>query len=111
MAAKTKDMKPLALENTLRDLALLRASEVDLSALLPMANDIPAKVHSVDATVESSYDLVREARKVLKAQNGGERIEEVRNKLAEVQKGYCDICYLRHTTRVFFRNIKRFKFS
>jgi len=56
-------MKPLALENTLRDLALLRASEVDLSALLPMANDIPAKVHSVDATVESSYDLVREARR------------------------------------------------
>jgi hypothetical protein len=90
MAAKTIDMKPLALENTLRDLALLRASEVDLNALLPMANDIRAKdatVHSVDATVESSYELVREARKALKAQNGGERIEEVRNKLAEVQRG------------------------
>jgi hypothetical protein len=96
MAGKTKDVKLLPLENTLRDLALLRASEVDVSVLLPLATDAnyaPSDTVDIDATVESSYDLVREARKALKAQRRGgvvgqgERIEEVRNKLEQVLTG------------------------
>ena len=88
MAMKAKDVKPLPLGNTLRDLALLRASEVQVSGLLPTPTT-PVKANegtSFDAAVEESYEFVREARKTMKIQMAGqgERVEEVRNKLEEL---------------------------
>jgi hypothetical protein len=89
MAAKAKDMKPFPLENTLRDLALLRVSEIDMEELLPRAT-VNGKEGSV---VGESYELVREARKALKIQHGGgvgrqgEKVEEVRNEIEELLEG------------------------
>jgi hypothetical protein len=84
----TTKTKPFPLGNTLRDLALLRASEIDISGLLPTTMN--TNHATFDGAVEESYELVREARKALKIQNGcsvgrqGERVEEVRNKLEEL---------------------------
>jgi len=93
-------VKPFPLGNTLRDLALLRGSEVDVGALAPQATpttSINASHATNDsrfgAAVEESYDFVREARMALKIQNRGgvvsqgERVEEVRNKLEELLTG------------------------
>lgn len=96
MATKTKEMtrKPFPLGNTLRDLAHLRASEVDVSGLLPTATTgVNDKKGTYEAEVEETYEFVREARKVLKMQNKGgvgeqgTRVEEVRNELEELLAG------------------------
>lgn len=96
MPRSSKDVKPFALGDTLRDLALLRASDVDLSALVPSnaeessTNDIN---NEVEKAVESSYDFVREARAAIKIHNRGDtdiqgkRVEELRGRLEEVQDG------------------------
>ncbi|KAI0266982.1 hypothetical protein BC834DRAFT_791328, partial [Gloeopeniophorella convolvens] len=92
---------PLSLEDTLRDLAILRASDVDLSAILAStapgsvptsapSTDTPTKV---DESVARSYEFVREARAAIKIKNRGdaeaqgERVDDVRNKLEDVVAG------------------------
>jgi hypothetical protein len=90
MATKAKDVKPLPLGNTLRDLALLRASEVEVSVLLPTpTTPVKDEGTSFDAAVEESYEFVREARKAMKIEMAGqgERVEAVRNKLEELLSG------------------------
>lgn len=86
-----KEVQPLPLGNVLRDLALLGGSEVKVSALLPTPTTAVNTKHAgIDATVWESYEFAREARKVMKMQNGGmvgcqgERIEKVRSKLEEL---------------------------
>ncbi|KAF9219540.1 hypothetical protein BS17DRAFT_382318 [Gyrodon lividus] len=73
--------KPLALSNTLRDLALLRASGVDFSSLLPreMAT---TKSPELPRSTEKSYEFVDETRAALRIYNSG----ELQKKQAEVQK-------------------------
>ncbi|KAF8054162.1 hypothetical protein FPV67DRAFT_1011162 [Lyophyllum atratum] len=94
--SKAKDGKPLALANTLRDLALLRVSDLDVSALLPSpaasSNDILAN-DLVNDSVDQSYLFVREARTAMRihdradvAVQGG-RVEDVRGKLDELASG------------------------
>ena len=51
---KAKEMKALPLSETLRDLALLRASEVDLAALLPPEDEIRGDEKGNLAVAESA---------------------------------------------------------
>lgn len=94
--AKSKP-NPLPLENTLRDLALIRAFDIDLSSVLassdpPQAPSTSAsKVDSaVEESVARSYEFAQAAREAMRIQGRGdvekqgERVEEVRAKLAEV---------------------------
>ena len=101
MSSKPKS-NPFALEDTLRDLALLRASDLDLSSLLtattsPKTPVQPEGQSEVDISVELSYEFAREARKAIKIQNRegvdvqGERVEEARSKLEGVLHGLEDV--------------------
>ncbi|KAF9233502.1 hypothetical protein BU15DRAFT_53802 [Melanogaster broomeanus] len=76
--------KPLALGNTLRDLALLRVSNVDLSSFLPVETSTSAATESPEVSVSAarSHEFVDEARAALKVYNSG----ELQKKRAEVQK-------------------------
>jgi len=98
MSSKAKT-HPLPLANTLRDLALLRASDCDLTSVLP-AHDNPTSKEpadgesgSVDVAVEQSYEFVKEARAVIRLLNRNEvemegaRLEELRSKLEDVSQG------------------------
>lgn len=100
---------PLPLGDTLRDLALLRAADLDLSTLLPPAavssaagpaesRADPAAAagkHSgedeiVQQSVERSYAFAKEARAVIRlldrgsVDTEGAKLEEVRGKLEDV---------------------------
>ena len=95
-AKKAKDTKALPLADTLRDLALLRASDVDLAALLP-ANSTNSNSSAVDdeveASVANSSEFIKEARKALKVQDRGDaemqgkKLDDVRSKFEDVLDG------------------------
>jgi hypothetical protein len=95
----TTSTKPgaLPLSETLRDLALLRASDVDLAPALAAAA-IPAQTPApgdaaVDASVDASYELAREARAAVRLLDRGEvdrqgaRVDALRGVLEEVLAG------------------------
>ena len=103
--AKRKDAPPLALEDTLRDLAILRASGVDLSAVLTSTTaSAPAEPVSTttttttdaDTSVSRSYEFARAARVAIKIRNKGdveaqvERVNDARDKLEDVAAGLRD---------------------
>lgn len=95
----TSKQKPLPLNGTSRDLALLRASDVDLTSLLPpkiSPSSQPGRVAKVDidSSLRLSYEFAQEARAAIKALNTGEVDKEgaklesgVRTQLEEVLKG------------------------
>jgi hypothetical protein len=91
MARNTRDVKPFPLADILRDLAFLRVSGVDLSAL--PSSDIPTVHHSFDGTVHESYEFVHEARMALMMHNRGrtaslsKKLEELRNTIDDVSLG------------------------
>lgn len=95
MSTNSKTTKPFALGETLRDLALLRASDVDLSSMLPQPPvPEPTKGPSdVDNSVLRSHEFASDARAALKIHNTGavetqgERVETARTQLEEVLKG------------------------
>ncbi|OJT10673.1 hypothetical protein TRAPUB_12819 [Trametes pubescens] len=90
-----KAVHPLPLSSTLHDLALLRASDLDFAALLPLStstregNDDPA----VEQSVQRSLEFSREARAALKllhtdaVDKQGARVDGVREKLEDVVQG------------------------
>ena len=107
--ARKKDASPLALEDTLRDLAILRASSVDLAAVLatsahtvaPLPTTLAAcnmteEAAAMDASVLRSYEFAHAARAAIKIRNRGdveaqvERVNEVRDKLEDVAAGLRD---------------------
>jgi len=102
MSPPSQDQKkPLPLSDTLRDLAVLRASDIDLSAFLlpevtgdsnikgPQSSGQDEKLRSV----ELSYDFVKEARAAIRILNRGDvdeqgtRIDDVRGGLEEILNG------------------------
>lgn len=95
MSSKSKP-NPLPLADTLRDLAFLRATDFDLSSVLP-AVSLPSSTsvteNDVEESVKKSYEFVTEARAALKILNRqevekqGERLEGVRNRLEDVVAG------------------------
>ncbi|KZT04631.1 uncharacterized protein LAESUDRAFT_727805 [Laetiporus sulphureus 93-53] len=97
MSSKAKP-NPLPLSDTLRDLALLRAADCDLSSALPppiTSNQSAASLEegTVYESVERSYEFVREARAVMRllgreeVEKQGARLEEVRSGLEDVLHG------------------------
>jgi hypothetical protein len=102
--ARRKDAPPLALEDTLRDLAILRASSVDLAAVLassaytgpPLPTTATATGDAIDESVSRSYEFSRAARAAIKIRNRGdveaqvERVNAVRDKLEDVAEGLRD---------------------
>lgn len=88
----TSKTNPLPLDKTLRDLAVLRATDVDLAEILPDPGPQSDK-SEVLRSVERSYELVKEARNALKMYNQGkvdkqgERLEAVRGELEQVLEG------------------------
>ncbi|KAF9467264.1 hypothetical protein BDZ94DRAFT_1305359 [Collybia nuda] len=93
----SKESKPIPLEKSLRDLALLRASDIDVASLLPVqeAHNVPNSNGrgSVDLSVERSFEFAREARLALKMYNRDEvekqggRVEAIRGKLEDFLSG------------------------
>lgn len=99
MSSATKSTNPLPLSDMLRDLALLRASDVDLSPCLPKDGSTePASGTNspVDQSVARSYEFVREARAAIKLLDRGNvdvqgsRVEDQRSKLEEMMNGLED---------------------
>lgn len=91
---------PLPLGDVLRDLAVLRASDVDLSdgSTFPDAEsaDGADRADGTQQSVQQSYQFVKEARDALKVhQRGdldkqGDRLDTLRGKLEEVRDGARD---------------------
>ncbi|KAJ7497119.1 hypothetical protein FB451DRAFT_217249 [Mycena latifolia] len=88
------NVKPLSLSATLRDLALLRASGLDVASLVPsLATQAPLTPNAADSTVERSYEFVQQARTAIKiynrgdVENVGSAVETVRTKVEELSKG------------------------
>jgi len=81
---------------TLRDLAALRASSIDLAAVLDTAAVAPLPTTTTDAYVLRSYDFAHAARAAIKIRNRGdveaqvERVNDVRDKLEDVAAGLRD---------------------
>jgi len=88
---------PLSLEDALHDLAVIRASDIDLAAILastmtsgPSADTAPT---ATDASVARSHEFARSARAAIKIGNRGdveaqgERVNDVRGQLEEVVEG------------------------
>ncbi|KAF8259421.1 hypothetical protein EI94DRAFT_1813359 [Lactarius quietus] len=107
--ARKKEAPPLALEDTLRDLAILRASSVDLAAVLASSeytgSSLPAAASVSDTTEEAvamdtsvlrSYEFSRAARAAIRIRNRGDvegqvgRVNDVRDKLEDVAAGLRD---------------------
>ena len=94
---KAKEIKALPLSETLRDLALLRASEVDLASLLPPAKavseDQDGKDDKGNQAVAESAEFIAEARKAIRVhdredvEGQGKKVEEVRKAYEELLEG------------------------
>jgi hypothetical protein len=75
----------LPLSVTLRDLALLRASDADLSSVLE-----PSKDNSHEDSLQRSLEFAKEARTVMKLANNGSidtqgaRIDEIRTQCEDI---------------------------
>ena len=98
MASKTK---PLSLSETLRDLALLRAADVNLASVLSPDESSPPTTalttsQTVDASVQESFEFAREARAVVRMLHRGDvdkegrKIDEMRGLMQEVLDGLSD---------------------
>lgn len=88
---KAKEIKALPLSETLRDLALLRASEVDLASLLPAEET--AVQDEGNLAVAESAEFIAEARKAIRVHDRGDvevqgrKVDEVRRKYEELLEG------------------------
>lgn len=89
---KAKDAKALPLSDTLRDLALLRANDMDLAGLLPASVD--SKTAGGDeGSLDDSSEFIRETRKALRvhdrgdAQVQGEALGEISVKYEDLLAG------------------------
>lgn len=88
--------KPLPLSDTLRDLALLRASSVDFSGILAQEPSFGAHTtesSELSRSTQTSHEFVNETRGALRIYNSGElqrkhaEIQKVQGELDEVRKG------------------------
>jgi hypothetical protein len=85
---------PLPLSETLRDLALLRAADLDLSTLLPSESTSAAVAESTPAeeSTARSYEFVKEGRVTVRLLDRGEvdkqgaRVDDIRSELEGVLK-------------------------
>ncbi|KAJ3720106.1 hypothetical protein FB446DRAFT_79299 [Lentinula raphanica] len=89
MASK-KDNKAFPLKDVLRDLALLRVSEVKLASLVPPSVQPPFSLNGeVESDLEKSYQFTKEARATIKLRHAG-KVEEAALGLETVRSGLED---------------------
>ncbi|KIJ23464.1 hypothetical protein M422DRAFT_39599 [Sphaerobolus stellatus SS14] len=81
----SKDKEPLPLSDLLRDLALIRASDTELSEIL-RATSASSESDNKDNVVDQSYTFVKEARAALRIQYRGD-LDRVGNTLDHVREG------------------------
>ena len=96
---KNASAKPLPLNDTLRDLALLRASDIDLASLLPQqraeSDQTSGRQDKADLglTLDRSYEFVEHGKAVLRIRNRGlvekegEQVDRVRGEMENALKG------------------------
>ena len=88
MSAKKSKVPTLTMSNILRDLAVMRANDVDLDQLHESAPR-----DELDESVETAREFSKEARAALKIQNQelveneGKQIDELRGRLEDVVSG------------------------
>ena len=96
VARLKESSKPFPLSATLRDLALFRASDVDLASILPEVvspRDRQDVLADVESSLERSYEFVREAKAVMNIHNKGLvetqglKVEQVRGEMEDVLSG------------------------
>jgi hypothetical protein len=94
MTSTTKGKEqPLPFADILRDLALLRATDVNLAGVFSEADEVTMRDAGVESSVQQSYEFVKEARAAVRIQNRGtldgvgENLECLREGLEEVLKG------------------------
>jgi len=88
-STSAKDKQPLPLSDLLRDLALIRASDTELSEILKATSSASENTNnstSGDDAVQQSYEFVKQARAALKIQNRGD-LDRVGNKLDHGREG------------------------
>ena len=95
MAPTQKDIKPLPLGETLRDLAVLRVSGQNLSSLVPpltTSRDLAVETET-DASVHRSQEFIKAARSAIKMQDtgavdiAGRNLESLRGGLDDISQG------------------------
>ncbi|KIK61215.1 hypothetical protein GYMLUDRAFT_592031 [Collybiopsis luxurians FD-317 M1] len=85
--------KAFPLPDVLRDLALLRASDVQLASLVPESSQSSSSNKELDSDLERSYQFTKEARAAIRLRDGGKvedeasRLDTVRSGLEEFVKG------------------------
>ena len=96
---KNASAKPLPLNDTLRDLALIRASDIDLASLLPPqqveSNQTSGRHDKADLglALDRSYEFVEQAKAVVRIRNrdlvekDGEQVDRVRGELENALTG------------------------
>ncbi|KAE9400699.1 hypothetical protein BT96DRAFT_640066 [Gymnopus androsaceus JB14] len=94
--SQAKETKAFPLPDVLRDLALLRVSDVQLASLVPNSTETSSsspRDKELDSDLEKSYQFTNEARAAIKLRDSGKveneagRLESVRSGLEEFVKG------------------------
>ena len=85
-----KNEKPLQLADTLHDLAILRASDIDLLNLLPKIPRQSSAEAEADEYVDKSYEFIREARAAIRIADSdkvdiqGAKIDSIRSEMESI---------------------------
>ncbi|KAF9497290.1 hypothetical protein BDN71DRAFT_1414470 [Pleurotus eryngii] len=95
MSKKSKDTKAFPLNETLRDIAILRSSDIELSklGLIPKSSSSQEVEGEVSDSVKLSYEYVAEAKKVMAIANKGtvdslaDNVESLRGQLDKISQG------------------------
>lgn len=94
MSHTKTDAKPLPMADVLRDLALIRASDLNLSALLPASTSSSSSANpTVEQSVNQSYEFVKGARAAIKTRDRGDvdaqgsNVQSVKTKLDALEQG------------------------
>lgn len=94
MTSTKTDAQPLPMADVLRDLALIRASDLNLSSLLPASQPPTAPLDPlVEKSVEQSYEFAKNARVAIKTMdrgdvdNEGAKVQAISTKLNALDSG------------------------
>ncbi|KAJ3896432.1 hypothetical protein GG344DRAFT_72263 [Lentinula edodes] len=97
-----KESKSFALPDVLRDLALLRVSQVRLDSLVPTFPISPSRNAELDSDLEKSYQFTKEARAAIRLRNAG-KVEDEAGRLeasVNLKHGNCGIFFTEYHGRL-----------
>lgn len=79
--SNSKQARPFPLKDVLRDLAVLRVSDIDLNVLLPSSRTESDFLPPTEKSLQQSYEFVREARAVIRIRDRATLESEVSDPL------------------------------